>query len=184
MPSPPEIANVIPVEQQATTFQPTPDGIDQAIADYELAVRTAKVYQDAADGLKNQLILLVDAFGQVPPHAEQSKRLEGRRNSATITRGTTVTVNEPGVAELACYLSDEGLFDLFPRFFVPQTRHTLVEGATDVLKSVKLARRVEEKIASLFGRSILVKSKAPSLKVETIQPEKPARKPRGGKAVA
>ena len=179
-----DIANAVPVADQDGGPQPTPDGIDSAIAAYEQAQLTAKHHQEIADGLKQQLVELVDEFGSVPAGAEQSKRLDGRRNTATITRGTTVSISEPGVAELGCYLADEGLFDLFPRFFTPQTKHKLVEGAGDVVKSVKLSLRVEQKILSLFGRSFTVKSNAPSLKVTTVEAEKVTRKPRGGKAAA
>jgi hypothetical protein len=124
----------------------------------------------------------------VPAHAEQSIRLAGRRNTLTITRGTTVTVNEQSVAALEEYLEKES-YSFFPQLFAKQVKHTLVEGARDLLKRMGLPRRAEEKVLSLFGRCIDLKPKSPSVKIEVIKPEKAlraagrdSRKPRTSKA--
>jgi hypothetical protein len=162
---------------------PTPDEIDAEIAFYNNAQACLKTAQQTADDYKQRLIFLADSFGKTPAHAEQSIRLAGRRNTVTVTRGTTVTVNEPAVADLKTYLGDFNN-GLFPRLFAVTTKHTLVEGARDLLKKLSLPRRTEEKVLSLFGKCIDIKSKSPSVKVEVIKPEKPAKKPRAGKVAA
>jgi hypothetical protein len=172
----------VPPHFEPPISQPTPEWIDRIITEYLRAQERVREAETIADNWKKSLTSLVDHHGHVPPHAEQSKRLAGRHNVATLTRGTTVSVNEPSVTQFLAYLSEQGYADLFPRFFAAQTKHVLVEGARDVLKTLKLARRVEEKIASLFGKAFDVKSKSPSLKVELVAAEKPQRKPRGKKA--
>lgn len=162
----------------------TPDEIDAEIIFYQQALECAKAAKDSADKYRDKLVELADRYGARPAHAEQSLRLAGRRNTVTVTRGTTVTVNEPAVAELETYLNTAGPH-VFSQLFATQTKHTLIEGARDLLKKLTLPRRTEEKVLSLFGRCIDLKTKAPTVKVEVIKPEKPARKPRSSrKAVA
>lgn len=160
----------------------TPEEIDAEIVWYETAQGEFNDAKERLDQAKGRLIFLADKFGHKPTHADQSMRLAGRRNTVTVTRGTTVTVNEPAVADLKKYLGDLGSA-IFERLFAAQTKHTLIEGARDLLKKMTLPRRTEEKVLSLFGRCIDLKAKAPSVKVEVIKPEKPAKQ-RKGKAAA
>ena len=172
---------------------PTPDEIDAEISFYNNAQECLKAAQKTADDYKARLVFLADAFGKTPAHAEQSIRLAGRRNTVTVTRGTTVTVNEPAVHDLELYIyGNLGVKSgIFQQLFATTTKHTLVEGARELLKKLSLPRRTEEKVLSLFGRCIDLKSKSPSVKVEIIKPEKPARtasrgsrKARAGKVAA
>lgn len=171
------------VDPNAVPLPPTPDEIDAEIAFYQHAVECVKAAEKIADHCKANLVLLADTYGKQPGKAEQSLRLAGRRNAVTITRGTTITVNEPAIDDLKKYLGDLGM-QIFGLLFKEQTKHVLVEGARELLKKLSLPRRTEEKVLSLFGRCFDVKSKAPAVKVEVIKPEKPARKPRAGKAAA
>ena len=163
----------------ASVLPPTPEEIDQAILDFESAQRLQKAAKETFDQVRDRLVFLADSFGHRPAHAEQSLRLLGKRNTVTVTRGTTVSVDESAVLDFELFLSNAGLYTgLFPKFFARQIKHSLIEGAKDVLKTITLPRRTEEKIASLFGRCVDLKTKAPTVKVDTITPEKPARKPR------
>lgn len=169
----------------------TPDEIDAEIAFYQNALACAKQAQEVATKYRDRLVELTDRHGTRPPHAEQSVRLAGRRNTVTVTRGTTVTINDAAVEDLKQYVDGVIVGDqpIFARLFASQIKYTLVEGARDLLKKLQLPRRTEEKTLSLFGRCIDLKTKAPTVKVEIIQPEKPAgkksaRKPRSGKAAA
>lgn len=172
----------IPLAPVAEALLPlSPEQVDALIAEYRNAQEICREADAVLLDAKMRLILAVDNFGQVPPHAEQSRRLEGRHNLATVTRSNVTTVNEDAVRRFQAFLAEAGYHDLFPRFFVPQTKHVLVEGARDVLKSLTLPRRVEEKIASLWGKAFDVKAKSPALKVEIVKPEKPAKQPRGKK---
>lgn len=170
-----------PVTPHPDILPPTPEEIDNEIVAYEVAVGAASIADLAVKKAKERLIFLADNFGSVPAHAEQSKRVCGRRNTLTVTRGTTVTVNEPAVAELKEYLTGPTA-QIFPLLFAQTIKHTLVEGARDVLKKLSLPRRLEEKVLSLFGRCIDLKAKSPSVKIEVIKPEKPTK--RGGRKAA
>jgi hypothetical protein len=174
------------VLDQVAALAPTPDEIDAEIAFYENAQECLKTAKATADKYRDNLVSLADRFGSRPAHAEQSLRLAGRRNTLTVTRGTTVTVNEAAVADLEQYLGNlmVGSTTIFDRLFARSTTHKLLEGARELLKKLDLGRRTEEKTLSLFGRCIDLKTKSPSVKVEVIQPEKPARKPRAGKKAA
>jgi len=160
--------------KQSTT-PPTLDQIDEAIALYEVAKVNQKAAKKVVDDAEEAVVKMVDSFGHSPEKAERSKRLEGRRNVATVTRGTTISIDETSVLGLRSYLFDQKLEGLFPLFFAPETSHKLVAGAKDVLKKFKLQERVEQKIASLFGRTFDVKTNSPSLKVQVIKAEKPVR---------
>lgn len=178
-----DTADTVPAAEDATALPPTPDEIDAEIAFYQAALACAKQAQEDANKYRDRLVQLADSFGKRPAHAEQSLRLAGRRNTVTVTRGTTVTINEPAVADLERYLGETGA-QIFDQLFAKQVKHTLIEGARDLLKKITLPRRIEEKVLSLFGRCIDLKTKAPTVKVEVIQPEKPVRKPRSRKAAA
>jgi hypothetical protein len=162
---------------------PTPDEIDLEIVAYEVAVGAASIAEVAVKAAKERLIFLADSFGTIPPHAELSKRLSGRRNTLTVTRGFTTSVNEPAIADLKFYHDDHHL-NFFDRLFAVQTKHQMIEGARDVLKTISLPKRVNEKVLSLFGRCIDMKPIAPKVKIEVIKQEKAAKRTRTGKAAA
>ena len=160
------------------------DQIDQCIQEYELALRASDAADAQLKSAKLGLIALVQQHGSVPSHAEQSKRIVGRRNQATITTATTMEIDEDAVGNLAEYLFHQRIPALFDRLFATTTKHSVIKGAKEVLAGVKLQVREHDRIASLFGLCILPKPKSPSLKVELIAAEKPERKPRAGKQVA
>ena len=161
----------------------TVDQIDDCIVDIEFYKRELAVAKKAYDDAQDVVIQIVQAHGSVPPHAEQSKRLLGRRNVATITTGTTTTVNEDAVDELKQYLGSTHR-SIFESLFATETKRKLIDGARNVLSAIALPKRAHEKVLSLFGRCFDIKPKSPSLKVEVIKAEKPARKPRAEKAAA
>ncbi len=163
---------------------PTAFEIDTAIERYEYALLLGKAADRAIADEKAKLTALVESFGQVPAHAGQSKRLAGQHNEATITWSTSYTVIEERVEAFDVYLAAQGYRAIFGRFFSPVTKHKMVEGAHDVLKTLDLPNRIREKVAALVGLAIAVKTSAPSLKVKTIQPEKPARTKRAAKVAA
>ena len=173
-------------EQKAreATTPPTPEDVDTKIALYEEAKRNYKAAKKVMDDAEEVVVQLADKWGHPAPGAERSTRLEGKRNEATVTRGTTIVINETAVAAFRAFLFGNKLEGLFPKFFAAETKHKLVKGARDVVKGVQLAQRVEEKLASLFGRAFDVKTNEPSLKVKTITPEKPVRAKRTAKAGA
>jgi len=174
-------------EQFATTLErhkdelvpPSPEQIDSYIAQYEYAKKVLDEAREAAETEKDKLVFLADNFGHRPAHAEQSLRLQGLRNAAVVTRSTTVVVDEAAVIELQKETCD--IPAIFPRLFAARTKHTLIEGARDVLKALDLPRRKHERVLALFGKCFDVKTNAPGLKVEVIKPQKPAKKPRGSK---
>jgi len=164
--------------------KPTPEEIDAEILFFQNAQACYRAAKETMEAAQKKLVLVVDLHGTRPPHAEQSIRLAGRRNAVTVTRGTTVTVHEPAVEELENYLCEQVAEGIFERLFARQITHRLVEGARELLKTLSLSRRTEEKVLSLFGKCVDLKTKAPTVKIEVIQPEKPARKPRASRKAA
>ena len=158
--------------------------IDAYIAEYESAQRLLASAKAVHDIAKAGLIALVSAHGAVPQGADQSKRLVGQRNVATVTTANSTVVDEQAINDLGVYCAEQRLDSIFDRLFATEVKHKLIDGARSVLATLQLPKRTHEKILSLFGRCIDIKPKAPSLKVEVIEPEKPARKPRAAKAVA
>jgi hypothetical protein len=166
------------VREGNTIPAPTVDEIDACVADYESAERLYRAAQETRDQAKEALIALVTRHGSPVPNAEQSKRLVGRRNTATITTGTVVTMNEDAVDDLRKYCGGDLRAGVFDKLFAAETKHKLLDGARSVLAGLQLPRRTHEKLQSLFGRCFDIKPKSPSLKTVSIRPEKPARKPR------
>lgn len=167
----------------SAVLPPTPDEIDTEISFYNNAAECLKAAQKTCDDYKARLVFLADHFGARPEGAEQSLRLSGRRNTLTVTRGTSVAINEQAVGDLKGYLGELGL-PIFEQLFTAQTTHKLVEGARSLLKKLSMPRRAEERVLALFGKCIDVKAKAPAVKVEVIKPEKPKRQPKAGKKAA
>ena len=157
--------------------------IDECIHEYEsaeLVLDAAKLTHAQA---KAGLIALVQAQGATPAGADYSKRLRGQHNVATVTVGNTTVVHEQFVDELGIYCAEQRLDSIFDRLFATEIKHRLIDGARSVLATVELPKRVHDKLLSLFGRCFDVTPKAPVLRVEMIEPEKPVRTPRK-KAVA
>lgn len=160
------------------------DQIDACIQEYELADRASTAADAQLKTAKRGLIALVQHLGTVPAHAEQSKRIAGRRNQATITTATTLEIDEDAVGNLAEYLFNQRIPSLFDQLFSTNTKHTLLKGAKAVLAGFQVRPNEHTQITSLFGMCIIPKPKAPSLKVDLIEPVKPVRTPRAKKAVA
>ena len=176
-----------PIAQPASPdpVPPTPEAIDAAIREYEELQEWLKDVEADVQKAKTYVIALVEGYGHPVPGSEQSRRLLGRRNEATVTRANTTTVNEEKVHDLLAYLStDESTLLLFHRLFERQVKHRLVGGARDVLASVEMPRRVADKVMALFGKCFDVKPNAPSLKVRVIKPTKASKKQKAGKAGA
>jgi glutamine synthetase type III len=164
--------------KETTAKAPTPAQVDALVSEYakaksdsDAAATVAKVAGGLTDEVKGRLVTMVEAFGT--RHAEKSKRLKGLHNTATTTTATRVTVDDTAVETFRGYLDKQELVELSGRFFVAHTTYTLVEGPAEVLKTLSLPKRIREKIASLIGLCFQIKTNAPSLKVETVEPVVP-----------
>lgn len=166
----------------------TPFEIDTLITNYEHARDVAAGYAAQADVLKRNLIALVELQGFAASKAERSKRLEGALNTVTVTRGTTIIVNEPQVDSfyqlLGKKMGQSAAATLFGRIFATRTKHELVSGAEDVVRTVTLAQRTKQAVLAAFGLCFTISDKAPTIKIKLRTPEKPARKPRAKKGGA
>lgn len=158
---------------------PTKKKIDDLINEFAQAQNQATAAKTAAtvaaglaDEVKGRLVTMVETFGV--RHTEKSKRLYGVHNIATTMTGVRTTVDDEAVEELRTYLSQEQLRELSGRFFVAHTSYSLVEGPQDVLKTLSLSTRMRNRISSLLGLCFKIKTNAPSLKIETVDPETPA----------
>ncbi len=164
---------------------PTPEQIDAMVQDYLDKKNHVDGLADAVDDLKKNLIRLVDVFGVPAPRTEQAYRLEGRRAALTVTRGSTVTIEDAKVVQLSEYFTRSGRAHLFAKLFVPRSKWEMVPGAEHTLKAMEMPKRVYEKVVSLYGMCRTVKTKAPVLKVDLVGAEpKAKKKSSAGKVVA
>lgn len=169
-------ATTIPTQAEP----PKPEIIDAKIAAYELLEKRLNEAQDDLDSASAELIRLVQDHGVIPDGASQSKRLQGVRNSATVTVGFTRSLHEPSILKLREYLKKNSLVYLFRKLFEESTKYTLIDGARDVLGHVDLPKRTRETALALFGMCIDVKDRKPVLKITAVK----AQKPRGGRKAA
>lgn len=159
---------------------PTKKKIDELVNEYAKAQNEATAAKTAAsvaaglaDAVKVRLVAMVETFGV--RHTEKSKRLYGLHNFATTTTGTRTSIDDEAVETLRTYLQKEDLLEISGRFFVAHTTYSLVDGPQEVLKTLSLGTRIRNKISSLLGQCFQIKTNAPSLKVETVEPESPAK---------
>lgn len=157
---------------------PTPEEIDTLIANYAEAQgeamaigAVAKLKLDAAGVLKAQLTATVEQWGA--RYTEKSKRLAGAHHTATTTTGTRIAIDPAAVAQFKDYLDSAELPDVVERFFLAHTSYSLVDGPTEVLRTLDLGKRIRAKIAALVGLCFQVKTNAPSLKVDVAELAKP-----------
>jgi hypothetical protein len=159
--------------------RPTPKAIDDLIFKYSVlqtaaiaAGKTAKKATEDADLVKADIIVMVQSFGV--KHAEKSKRLVGRNNTATITTGTMLSVDDTAVNTFKAYLDKSELPDISQQFFSENITYQLVDAPAEVLKKLDLGTKIRNKITTLLGACFQIKTKAPSLKVDVVEPEKAA----------
>jgi hypothetical protein len=165
------------------TVAPTPAEIDALVREYAAAAAAVAfatgmlgTANKAQAEIKARLIALVESFGF--RHTEKSKRLLGAHSTATVTIGTRISVDSEAVTTFKAYLDSSDMPNLSERFFSQHISYSLVDGPADVLRTLDLGKRVAKKIASMVGLCFKVSTNAPSLKVESITPEKPERTPR------
>jgi hypothetical protein len=159
---------------------PTPAQIDALVREYASAAAAVAfatgmlgTANKARSEIKARLIVMVESFGF--RHTEKSKRLLGAHSTATTTTGTYVSVDAAAVTAFKAYLDKTYEPDLVARFFSAHVSYSLVDGPADVLRTMDLGKRAAAKIASMVALCFNISTKSPSLKVETITPEKPER---------
>lgn len=162
--------------------RPTPAQIDGIAQQYLKMKASVADMRGQVESLEQNLIALVEQWGIVPPHAEKSRRLNGTLAELTVTKADTLTINDERVETLKDALEANGYGEFFTRLFTLRSKYEIVEGAESALKAESLPKRLAEKVLNLFGRSIGVKAKKPSLKVVVADPAKPARKAKKGGA--
>ena len=161
--------------------RPTPEEIDA----YAKRHQEAKIAKIAADqsfaAIEQEGFAMVANFGTMPQTAEKSRRLAGRYAELTVTKSDTVTVIPDRVRDFEDALTVNGYGELFGRFFAAETKYSIVDGAESVLKTLQISKRLAARIFALFGRSISIRTKKPSLKVTITDPEKPKKARRAKK---
>ena len=153
---------------------PKPKEIDALILKFSrLEAKLARVVvlkklrEERVAVVKAELVAMVQAYGA--KHAEKSKRLVGLRNTATITTGTLVAVDDKAVDAFKSYLDGAELPGLRERFFTEQTTYQLVAAPAEVLKTLDLKGKIRTKLTALVSACFQIKTKAPSLKVDVVE---------------
>ena len=179
-----EIACVVDQEKVQTFVRPSPDDIDDTARLYLCARQAVENARIDLENFEKECIEMVTLYGIVPPHAEKSRRLNGRFAELTVTKGDTLTINDERVETLKDALVANGQGEFFKKLFTLRSKYEVVEGAEAALKTETLSKRLSEKVLNLWGRCISVKAKKASLKVVIADPAKPAKKSRAKKGGA
>jgi hypothetical protein len=150
---------------------PTPEQIDQLIAEYAAAKSDAEIMAaelatkaDFADGIKARLTAIVERWGG--RHTEKSRRLAGLHNMATTTTATRVSIDDAAVEKLRTYLATTKRPELSQEFFVAHTSYSLVTSPDEKLTTLTMGARLRTKITVMLKGCFKIKTSAPSLKVE------------------
>jgi hypothetical protein len=155
---------------------PTPHQLDAMVETFEDIRDRAELADELYEDAKRELIELIQQFGTVPAGAESSLRLQGQRTFITVTTGTTIAIKEDAVVTLEGAMEANDHAGLFDSMFGTRTKHELLKGAENTLRTAKLPKRLVKKYTELYARCFDVKKKSPSLKVERIDAAKPAKK--------
>jgi hypothetical protein len=166
--------------ETALATVPKPAQIDALILEYNQAKAevdalkaTMEISQAKADAIKVRLIEMVKKFGG--RHTEKSMKLAGLHNEAMVTTGTRTTTDAAAVEKLRAYLGTQEIPGLSTKFFTEHVTYSLVDGPTEVLRTLDIPTRIRTKIKSLLGVCFTIVTNAPSLKVTVTEAEKPAR---------
>lgn len=158
---------------------PTAREIDALISEFaglqKIALEAgiaAKARTAESDAVKVRLVAMVEQFGA--QHTPKSKRLKGNHNTATTTTGTLTSVDEAGVELLKKYLDKAEIDGLRERFFTERVSYQLVDAPGEVLKTLSLPGKIRSKVTSLVALCFSVSTKAPSLKIDVVEPAKAA----------
>jgi hypothetical protein len=168
----------------AAGARPTAEQIDQLAAKYNLADTVCGEADKVFKVIEKEAIDLVTAWGVAPPKAESSRRLEGKLAKLTVTRGNSLAIDESRVEDLRQALVANDRAEFFAKLFEPRVKHELIAGADVALKVETMSKRLTEKVLALFGRCFTAKKKAPSLKVDLLNPVKKPRKAKAAKGAA
>jgi hypothetical protein len=160
--------------------QPTPKQVDALIAEYAAAQSkaaelgaVAKLSSDAAGEIKVRLTVMVERWGG--RHTEKSRRLTGLHNTATTTTATRVSIDDAAVETLRRYLGTTETPELAGEFFVAHTSYSLVSGPDEKLKTLTMGARLRTKITGMLKGCFQIKTNAPSLKVDCVEPATAAK---------
>lgn len=138
------------------------------------AAETRTAATKVAEEVKGRLLAMIAQHGQ--KHAEKSMRLNGEHNRATATTATRVETLAAGVDGLKAHLDKSKIPGIACMFFTQHITYSLVASPAETLKTLKLGKRLREKLQAMIGLCFEVKTNAPSLKIETTAAAKPATK--------
>jgi hypothetical protein len=146
----------------------TPEAFDGLCQEYEQLQTKAEAAQTEADSQRALIEAEITAHGFVPDTAQSSRRFAGIEFSGTLTGSTGVEVDDASAGELEILLSKAKLHGIFAKLFTRRTEYSLVKGAENVLKTVKLPKRYAERIQTLYSYCFKVKTKKARLTVERV----------------
>jgi hypothetical protein len=159
----------------------TPEAVDKVIEEYETALADLEVLQKRAAKLKKDLLAIVGMCGVMPPTAKSMKRIEGLVYKASVTYGSSTSLDEEAIAKLHAYLVDKEMPEIFEKFYAlqvpavyvpPPPRHMRVGGVAEVFEGLKIGALIKIKILALYALTQRSSPNAPSLKIELVKAPK------------
>jgi hypothetical protein len=153
------IENMTATAQLVPTAKLSPKSLD------ELCARREQI-QGELDEIATILKDQVDQFGYTPARAEKSKRLEGKQFEITLCSSEGTEIRDTAVEAIERVTP----LDLFSKLFRKVTSYKLQPGASMVLAGT-LPQGAPSNLRKLFAQAVLIKPKAPSLRVKRIGEE-------------
>ncbi len=152
--------------------RPSVEEIDKLAEKYLALKAEAEETDEKISQVKTQLVPLVEKFGAA--HAKKSKRLAGNVYELVISHGHATEIVDAAVLRLQEKLNQAGASWLFRKLFRKVWRFEIAPTAEELLHAPALPEKAPENLRDLYCEEVLVKPKAPTLKVEPIAKAKTA----------
>lgn len=156
---------------------PTKNQVDTLCSKYVEVARCRAIvseqYTRQLEPLEQDIIRMVDDFGQAPKNAERSKELLGELYRALVTRGISTKVDENKVTELIRLLKKYSSSQMFHRLFSVEFVHRPKPDAELFLAQIE-DTRLKRELRAAFMACFELKPQNPRVKVEELEQTKPA----------
>jgi hypothetical protein len=165
-----------------TKEMPTQQEIDSLLGLYADAEKNLATAREIRGMYGEQIEEMIKAHGFMPPRATKSKRIQGAEWKATLSQGKSVEVDGTWARQLRLCLKRIGRVRLFRKLFRPEVVYVLADGSQQALAAMQdinggpLTAEQHRELVRLYNLAVIVDDNSPSLKVEPLKDEKPAKK--------
>ncbi|QHN04396.1 hypothetical protein FTO74_14265 [Granulicella sp. WH15] len=131
--------------------------------------------KELAERSRDALQVFVDKYGYVPEDAEKTIRCQTRKYQASVTRPTSIEINDSRVEQFQRICRRGRIAALFPAIFTRNVYYTLTPGADKAIEDAKPSAKFKEAFHTLYALCFVPKPKSPSLTFVDFEAEKEKR---------